>query len=201
MYSMTTFTAVEKLQQEARVKIDYRIRVRQIKDCESTHFTEEQLMDLLRKFEALQTNETIGKSELKDLLGPQYQKLVTDSGLLDRLFQKFDRNADGVLDFREFCHAFSLLDKGKPEEKIRFIFYMFDGDKDGFIGREDLKNLLEWQYRSMDFDDVGSMIEASVQFAFSEYDVDTDNKLNFEEFVPVVFKQPYLVMLLKLCDS
>jgi len=201
IYSLASFNYVETLQKEARTKIDHRIRVRQIRDCEGTHFTEEELLDLLGNFEKVCTNETIGKSEFISLLTPKYDKLLMDSKLCDRLYEKFDRNSDGVLDFREFCHAYSVLDRGSAEHKLRYIFTIFDIDKDGFIGPADLKYLLEWQYRSMEFSNIDEMIVVSVQFAFSEYDHDKDGKFTLEEFKPVVLKQPYLVQLFKLVDE
>ena len=45
----------------------------------------------------------------------------------------FDRSKDGVVDFKEFCCALSIICLGGVNEKIRFVFDLFDIDRDGAL--------------------------------------------------------------------
>jgi len=201
MYSLASFSHVEKLQKEAREKIDRRIRVRQIRDCVSTKFSEDELYELLRKFEEVATNETIGIELFQEFFDERYKKFVSYPGFTELIFAKFDRNSDGVLDFRELCISLSLLDRGTPEQKIRFCFGVFGADKEGAITRSNLSKMLAWQYDSMGFSDFDEMVQTSVDFAFAEYDQEKDGKLSFEEFSQVVYKQPVLIEMLQLVED
>lgn len=43
---------------------------------------------------------------------------VQDQFLQDLIFNVFDENKDGTINFREFVTALSILTRGTPEEKI-----------------------------------------------------------------------------------
>ncbi|WP_434770938.1 EF-hand domain-containing protein [Pseudomonas entomophila] len=55
-----------------------------------------------------------------------------DEAELDRIFKKFDTNADGQLSLTEFCEAMKIL--GGSDEVSRDIFKTIDIDNDGYIG-------------------------------------------------------------------
>ncbi|KAI4292487.1 neuronal calcium sensor 1 [Pancytospora philotis] len=54
------------------------------------------------------------------------------------LFQTINIGQTQQLDFNELLIAFSILVKGSPFEKIRWIFRFYDRDRDGFISREEM---------------------------------------------------------------
>ena len=95
------------------------------------------------------TNETISCDQFLDFFDERYQQFVSYPVFTERIFAKFDRNSDGVLDFRELCHSLSLLDRGTPDQKIRFCFGIFGTEKD-FISRNDLSRMLTWQVIVLD---------------------------------------------------
>mmetsp|Transcript_7448 Transcript_7448/g.4022 ORF Transcript_7448/g.4022 Transcript_7448/m.4022 type:complete len:91 (-) Transcript_7448:331-603(-) len=64
-------------------------------------------------------------------------------------FRLFDMNKSGRIDFREFCVALSICCLSSTEEKIRFIFGMFDNDDDGYLNKEDMLTLLNSTVKSM----------------------------------------------------
>ena len=49
------------------------------------------------------------------------------------VFEAFDVNNDGYIDFKEFMIVFYLLNNGTPEEKTRQAFKLCDIDKDGTV--------------------------------------------------------------------
>ena len=64
-------------------------------------------------------------------------------GLLgERLFKVFDRKQTGVIDFEEFVCGLSACLKGTLEEKMRFIFQVYDLTGDNAVSREELATML-----------------------------------------------------------
>ena len=55
----------------------------------------------------------------------------------------FDRDRSGFIDFREFCCGLSIISLSSTNEKIRFVFDLFDLDRDGYLNRPELRTLLE----------------------------------------------------------
>ena len=49
------------------------------------------------------------------------------------VFEAFDANNDGYIDFKELMVIFYLLNNGKPEEKTKHVFQLCDIDKDGTV--------------------------------------------------------------------
>jgi Ca2+-binding EF-hand superfamily protein len=57
-------------------------------------------------------------------------------------FNLFDKDKSGCVDFREFCCALSLICRSGTNEKIRFVFDLFDLDKDGYLNKNEIAKLL-----------------------------------------------------------
>jgi len=165
-----------------------------------TKFTEEELDDLETKFSKVATNGSVTKSEFPKLFHQKYTKLVDDPQIKDYVFAEFDQNGDGTLDFRDYVTSLSTLCRGTPNAKITMLLRIFDKDKRGHLTPEDLTNLMRWQFRSMEFRDTEEMVKTSVDIAFSEFDIDRDGKLSFDEFFWVCHKQPMVVQMLDLVD-
>lgn len=61
--------------------------------------------------------------------------------LAERLFDVFDYKQSGALCKEDFMCGMTLLAHGTPEERIRFLFQVYDMDKEGVIRKENLKSL------------------------------------------------------------
>lgn len=63
--------------------------------------------------------------------------------MAEQAFKLFDRDKSGFVDFREFCCGLSIICLSGTNEKIRFIFDLFDLDRDGYLNKTELRTLLE----------------------------------------------------------
>ena len=54
------------------------------------------------------------------------------------LFDNFDEDKSGFLDFRELVICMSILSKGTFEERLRLCFDVYDVDKSGYLQRDEL---------------------------------------------------------------
>ena len=62
---------------------------------------------------------------------------------IDRMFQLFDEDGDGNIQFVEFLSGLNILsEKGSMDEKLEFSFMIYDFDGDGAISRDELSKML-----------------------------------------------------------
>lgn len=65
------------------------------------------------------------------------------TGLLgDRLFAQFDVKGNGLIDLDEFVTGLAVCSRGSVDDKIHFIFNMYDTSHDNTVSKEELTTLL-----------------------------------------------------------
>ena len=62
---------------------------------------------------------------------------------LDRIFDIFDDDKSGTLDFREFLCCMSLLMRGTIKEKLEMCFNVYDKDNKGYLLNEEAIKMIE----------------------------------------------------------
>lgn len=53
--------------------------------------------------------------------------------LLKRLFNYFDKNQDGIVEYIEVIRSLDIIEKGNFNEKVEFCFSIYDGDNLGYL--------------------------------------------------------------------
>lgn len=61
----------------------------------------------------------------------------------DIVFNSFDTNGDGAVNFMEFTCALGIINNGSVEEKINWAFDLYDQDKNGVITLNELTTMLK----------------------------------------------------------
>lgn len=120
------------------------------------------------------------------------------------VFNVFDENRDGYIEFHEFLTALSVTSRGSVQEKLKWAFKLYDLDNDGYITRQELLDIVDAIYKM-----VGNMVnlpeeentpEKRVNKIFDIMDKNRDDKLTFEEFLEGSKKDPTIIQALTLYD-
>ncbi|KAJ7791321.1 hypothetical protein B0H14DRAFT_2935829 [Mycena olivaceomarginata] len=124
----------------------------------------------------------------------------------DYVFNVFDANQNGTIDFKEFICALSVTSRGHLDEKLKWAFQLYDIDKDGTITYDEMLQIVQSIYKM-----TGEMVklpsdedtpEKRVDKIFRNMDRDKDAKLTYDdEFVEGSKQDPTIVKALSLYDG
>ncbi|XP_055677370.1 ubiquitin carboxyl-terminal hydrolase 32 isoform X2 [Lutzomyia longipalpis] len=106
-----------------------------------THLEEQDIRELEKVFWRLKGSAVTGQLDLESvspLLSPPVPR-----NALAGVFNAFDENRDGHIDFKELCCGVSAACRGPSVERSKFCFKVFDTDRDGVLSHEELRQMVE----------------------------------------------------------
>ncbi|XP_077861962.1 lysophosphatidylcholine acyltransferase 2-like [Saccoglossus kowalevskii] len=114
---------------------------------------------------------------------------VPVSPALKEMFELYDRNQSGKIDFREYIIGCSLLSQpANSEDTIQLAFQMFDDGEKGYITQDELSQILHNAF---------GMTETDVAKLFQQVDSDGCGRITYDEFKMYAQKKPEYAMLFK----
>eukprot|EP01120_Amphizonella_sp_Union-15-10_P003039 TRINITY_DN13340_c0_g1_i1.p1 TRINITY_DN13340_c0_g1~~TRINITY_DN13340_c0_g1_i1.p1 ORF type:complete len:195 (-),score=49.02 TRINITY_DN13340_c0_g1_i1:98-682(-) len=165
-----------------------------------THFEQKELKEMYKQFKKETPQGVINKKEFKEVMKAMG---VWDIFLQDLIFNVFDSNKDGSINFQEFVTALSIMKRGTSDEKLEFAFQMYDFDGTKCITKESMTTIMEAFYKL-----VGPLVTYSgkkfenpedlVEEFFEEMDNNHDGKISLEEYKEGAMKNTDIIQGLKL---
>ncbi|KAM6960860.1 guanylyl cyclase inhibitory protein [Aplochiton taeniatus] len=121
----------------------------------------------------------------------------------EQIFRTLDNNGDGVVDFREYVTAISMLIQGSVVEKLRWSFKLYDKDKDGAITQGEMLEIMQAVYKMS----VAAAItkpnpltaEECTRRIFVRLDKDNNAVISLDEFIEGALKDEWIREMLE-CD-
>ncbi|XP_078512229.1 guanylyl cyclase-activating protein 3 [Lissotriton helveticus] len=118
--------------------------------------------------------------EFKTLLGLQGMNPEANK-YTDQVFNTFDMNKDGFIDFLEFIAAINLFLRGKIDQKLKWYFKLYDADGNGTIDKQELLSIIT-AVQALNGHQ-GMSPEEFTDMVFQKIDVNNDGELTLDEFV------------------
>jgi len=144
-----------------------------------TNFSEQELLRLHRRFKKLDTDGsgTLTTDEFLNI--PE----LASNPLLERILSIFDKNQNNEIEFEEFISGLSIFTKGSMESKLKFVFQVYDLDRDGYISNGELFHALKMMIGN-NLNDL--QLQQIVDKTILETDKDEDGKISFDEFLKAI---------------
>ncbi|KAI1470791.1 uncharacterized protein F4812DRAFT_456805 [Daldinia caldariorum] len=170
----------------------------------STHFDKKELQQWYKGFLKDCPSGMLTKEEFQKIYR-QFFPFGDPSSFADYVFNVFDSDKSGSIDFKEFICALSVTSRGKMEDKLDWAFQLYDIDGDGKISYDEMLKIVEAIYKM-----VGSMVklpededtpEKRVRKIFRMMDKDENGSLDMDEFKEGSKRDETIVSALSLASD
>lgn len=112
----------------------------------STHFDKKELQQWYKGFIKDCPSGKLTKDEFQKIYR-QFFPFGDPSSFADYVFNVFDADKSGSIDFKEFICALSVTSRGKMEDKLDWAFQLYDIDGDGKISYDEMLKIVEAIYK------------------------------------------------------
>lgn len=117
--------------------------------------------------------------------------------MVKRLFHLLDLDKNKQLDFEEFFLFNILMNQGLVEDKLRLILSLYDKDKEKYLTRQQLENVLIDMFDILDIQQPKNGISQKIDTILTRANFNTQNaKISWHTFSSHVLNDPSLFELL-----
>ncbi|XP_034538809.1 Kv channel-interacting protein 1b isoform X1 [Notolabrus celidotus] len=131
---------------------------------------------------------------------------VTDASMYAHyLFNAFDTTNNGSIKFKDFVVGLSTLLRGTLREKLEWTFHLYDINRDGYINREEMTEIVRAIYDMMGKYTYpalkGNVPQQHVDAFFQKMDKNKDGVVTLEEFVVACQEDETMMRSMQLFEN
>ncbi|XP_062857169.1 Kv channel-interacting protein 1-like [Trichomycterus rosablanca] len=113
-----------------------------------TNFSKRELQELYRGFKNECPSGVVNEETFKQIYS-QFFPQGDASTYAHYLFNAFDSGQNGSIKFEDFVTALSILLRGSTREKLQWTFNLYDINRDGYINKEEMTDIVRAIYDMM----------------------------------------------------
>lgn len=155
--------------------------------CDATGFNIDEMKRIYRGFKTECPTGLITEETFHDIYSRFFPHGANISSYSHYVFSTLDHEDTGVITFENFVLGLSILLRGSLEDKLRWTFSLYDQDKDGFISREEMEDVVgsvfDLMGRTADPLQEEEVIGERVDIIFEKLDLNGDGVVSMEEFL------------------
>lgn len=163
-----------------------------------TEFNEREIKEWYNGFLIDYPHGYLTVNEFKDIFTQFYPNGKSDT-FAEHTFRTFDHNNDGQIDFREFLTALSVTSRGTIDEKLKWVYSMYDADGNGYICKKEMLVIVKAIFQMVHVSEQLSEGDAEkrVERIYEKLDKNSDGQLSLEEFMDGAKTDPTLSYMLR----
>ncbi|XP_074480526.1 Kv channel-interacting protein 4 isoform X2 [Sebastes fasciatus] len=151
-----------------------------------TRFSRKELQILYRGFKNECPSGVVNEDTFKDIYA-QFFPQGDASTYAHFLFNAFDTDHNGSVSFEDFVMGLSILLRGTIQEKLNWAFNLYDINKDGYITKEEMLDIMKAIYDMMGKCTYPVLKEETprqhVEVFFQKMDKNKDGVVTIDEFI------------------
>ncbi|NXA26799.1 CSEN protein, partial [Ibidorhyncha struthersii] len=121
------------------------------------------------------------------------------------LFDAFDADHNGALCFQDFVIGLSILLRGTVQQKLKWAFNLYDINKDGYITKEEMLEIMKSIYDMMGRCTHPTLRDSApaehVELFFQKMDRNGDGVVTFEEFLETCQKDEDIMSSMQIFEN
>jgi Ca2+-binding EF-hand superfamily protein len=119
-----------------------KLNPRDLRDlCEQTEFGRDEIKQWYEGFKNDCPSGFITKEQFSNMYATYFPNGDAEA-FAEHVFLSYDSNGDGVVDFREFICALSIMSRGTFDQKLSWAFSLYDINDDGSVTRDELLDII-----------------------------------------------------------
>jgi Ca2+-binding EF-hand superfamily protein len=152
--------------------------------------------------EAMRKSDRMNNQELHVTLNDFLQNFYfKEPFLAHRLFEYLDKDKSGTLTLHEFINGLEVVVNGTQEQKIEFLFKVFDIDGDGVIDFNEMRMMLKCCLQETPSLDMEETVDDLTAILFKENDRDNSGNISLDELKHAFKKHESLFKTLTVSTS
>lgn len=172
--------------------------------CQSTKFSRKEIQLMYRGFKEKCPNGIVNETTFKDIYA-QFFPQGDASQYAHYVFNAFDRQRSGSINFKDFVTGLSALSRGSVKEKLLWAFKLYDINGDGLITRDELHDIVSSIYKLMGkYTDPAvdkNTAKDHVERVFQKLDLNRDGVVTVDEFMETCLGDESMAKSLSLLDT